>query len=116
MKVTRIYSIEAAHSLRVPKTHKCSRVHGHNWTVAVTVEGIESEDTGMVIDFFDMDKAWQRVNDALDHQFLNNVAGLDNPTSEKMARWIWAELSQALTGLCSVRVGENDRCYATLEK
>ncbi|MEY2571144.1 MAG: 6-pyruvoyltetrahydropterin/6-carboxytetrahydropterin synthase [Acidimicrobiaceae bacterium] len=101
------FSLECAHSLpNVPADHKCARLHGHSFQVAVHVAGEPGATSGWVMDFADITSAWQPVHDALDHRCLNDVAGLENPTSEVLAAWIWHRLVGALPSLCEVVVEE----------
>ena len=107
MEVFREFRFEAAHRLpRVPKGHKCARLHGHSFRVAVHVEGPVGEDSGWVIDFADIKQAFKPIHEALDHRYLNDIDGLENPTSEVLARWIWARLQPALPGLARIVVRE----------
>ena len=97
MDAFREFSFEAAHRLpNVPSGHKCSRLHGHSFRVAVHVSGPVDPGTGMVVDFADIEAAFQRVHCELDHNYLNEVVGLENPTSENLARWIWRRVSAAV--------------------
>ena len=101
------FSFEAAHRLpHVPEGHKCARLHGHSFHVRVTVRGTIGERTGWVIDFADVKRAVAPVHDRLDHRYLNEIPGLENPTSEVLARWIWQEVAAALPGLAAVEVRE----------
>ena len=97
MDVFREFTIEAAHRLpNVPEGHKCARLHGHSFRIEVHVSGPVGEHTGWVIDFADIDAAFAPLHALLDHRYLNEVDGLDNPTSENLARWVWDRLSAAL--------------------
>jgi len=97
MDVFREFTFEAAHSLpKVPEDHKCARLHGHSFRVEIHVSGQVDPVTGMVIDFAEIKAAFAPLHDLLDHHFLNEVAGLDNPTSENVARWLWERLDDAL--------------------
>lgn len=101
------FTFEAAHFLpRVPEGHPCRRVHGHSYRVRIHVEGMVSEATGWVMDFHDLDAVVQPALDRLDHRLLNEVPGLDNPTAELIAGWLWRELFKKLPGLCEVEVWE----------
>jgi 6-pyruvoyltetrahydropterin/6-carboxytetrahydropterin synthase len=101
------FSLECAHRLpNVPADHKCARLHGHSFQVEVHVSGPVGDTTGWVMDFADIADAWEPIHDALDHRCLNDVDGLDNPTSEVLAAWIWARLEPALDGLAAVEVRE----------
>ncbi len=92
-RVFRELGFEAAHRLPyVPEGHKCARLHGHSFRVEVHVGGPLDPGLGWVMDFADLKEAWQPVHDALDHRYLNDVEGLENPTSENLASWIWERL------------------------
>jgi 6-pyruvoyltetrahydropterin/6-carboxytetrahydropterin synthase len=107
MEIFREFTFEAAHRLpRVPDGHKCGRLHGHSYRVAVSVQGPVDGDTGWVIDFADVKAAFAPLDEQLDHRYLNDVDGLDNPTSENLARWIWEHLKQRLPELTQVIVRE----------
>jgi 6-pyruvoyltetrahydropterin/6-carboxytetrahydropterin synthase len=107
MEVFREFRFEAAHRLpNVPQGHKCARLHGHSFRVAVHVDGPVGEDSGWVIDFADIKQAFKPIHEALDHRYLNDIDGLENPTSEVLARWIWARLQPALPGLARIVVRE----------
>lgn len=94
MEIFREFTFEAAHRLpRVPPDHKCARLHGHSYRVEVHVRGPVDAQAGWVLDFADIKAAFAPLHDLLDHHYLNEVDGLDNPTSENLARWIWDRLS-----------------------
>ena len=89
MTITRTFQFEAAHRLpHVPTEHKCARLHGHSFRVQITVAGTLDEKLGWLVDFADLARAWEPLHAALDHRYLNEVEGLDNPTSERLALWI----------------------------
>ncbi len=97
MDVFREFGFEAAHRLpNVPDGHKCRRLHGHSYRVEVRVSGDVDPVSGMVIDFAEIKAAFAPLDDQLDHRYLNEVDGLDNPTAENLARWIWIRLAAAL--------------------
>ena len=101
-----VFTIEAAHRLpKVPEGHKCGRLHGHSFRLQIWVSGPVGED-GWVMDFADLKKTFAPVYDRLDHHYLNEIPGLENPTSEVLARWIWQELSPSLSILSKVVVFE----------
>src|SRR5690242_13813706 len=110
MEIFTEFGFEAAHRLpNVPDGHKCGRLHGHSFRVEVRVRGPVGEDTGWVMDFADVRAACEPVRARLDHYYLNEIEGLDNPTSENLARWIWERLLPALPGLEAVVVRETCR-------
>lgn len=107
MDVFRVFQIEAAHHLpHVPAGHKCARIHGHSFRVEVQVSGDVGTTSGWVMDFADLRIAFQPLFDQLDHHYLNEIEGLENPTSENLARWIWQRLQSRLPGLSQVIVQE----------
>jgi 6-pyruvoyltetrahydropterin/6-carboxytetrahydropterin synthase len=107
MDIFKVFNIEAAHRLpNVPTGHKCGRLHGHSFRVEVHVRGTVGPESGWVMDFADVKGAFQPLFDRLDHNYLNEVEGLANPTSENLARWVWDRLSRTLPGLSKVVVSE----------
>lgn len=107
MEISKTFRIEAAHRLpHVPAGHKCARLHGHSFAIDVHVRGPLDPKLGWVMDFADIKDAFAPLFDQLDHQYLNDVAGLDNPTSEHLARWIWTRLQPRLPLLARVVVHE----------
>src|SRR5690625_1865862 len=105
MEVCKRFRIEAAHRLpNVPAEHKCARLHGHSFHIELVVAGPVGEESGWVIDFADIEAAFKPLYDQLDHHYLNDVEGLENPTSEQLARWIWVRMQTRLPGLREVRV------------
>ena len=107
MELFKEYTFEAAHMLpNVPPGHKCARLHGHSFRVEVHIEGPVEAQSGWVRDFADLSCAMKPVLDCLDHRYLNEIDGLDNPTSEVLARWIWDRLRVSLPELSQVVVRE----------
>jgi 6-pyruvoyltetrahydropterin/6-carboxytetrahydropterin synthase len=107
MQVWKRFGFEAAHRLpNVAPEHKCARLHGHSYHVAVRVEGPVGDESGWVRDFADLADAWVPLHDALDHRYLNEIDGLENPTAEVLAQWIWQRLAPALPDLVEVEVAE----------
>lgn len=97
MEIFKEFRFEAAHRLpMVPKGHKCERLHGHSYRVEVHVRGTVDPDAGWVMDFGDISEAFAPLHAQLDHYYLNDVEGLENPTSENLARWIWQRLVTSL--------------------
>jgi 6-pyruvoyltetrahydropterin/6-carboxytetrahydropterin synthase len=107
MEIFKEFTFEAAHLLpNVPAGHKCARLHGHSFRVKVYVRGPVDPHLGWVADFADLKTAFRPLHDRLDHRYLNDIEGLENPTSENIARWIWTHLQPALPGLSRVVVRE----------
>jgi 6-pyruvoyltetrahydropterin/6-carboxytetrahydropterin synthase len=106
--VWRRYQFESAHRLpRVPPGHKCGRMHGHGFAVL-----LHAQSTDASLDAQALDLAWAPLQQQLQHACLNDIAGLENPTSELIAGWIWARLQPRLSGLCWVTVYETATCGA----
>ena len=107
MDIFKRFHIEAAHRLpNVPAGHKCARLHGHSFQVELVVAGELGARSGWVMDFADVKRAFQPLYDRLDHNYLNDIEGLDNPTSERLAIWIWDRLKPTLPALSEVVVHE----------
>ena len=113
MHIFKVFQLEAAHRLpNVPPGHKCARLHGHSFRVEIHVRGEPDPHRGWVMDFADVKAAFAPLYEQLDHRYLNDIEGLENPTSETLARWIWRRLQPALPGLDRVTVHETctSRC------
>ncbi len=109
MEVYREFSFDAAHRLpNLPPEHRCSRLHGHTFQVVVHLEAGVGKESGWVRDFGEIKKLCGPVIDELDHTFLNDVPGLENPTSENIARWVWKRLEPVLPELSMVEIKETE--------
>jgi 6-pyruvoyltetrahydropterin/6-carboxytetrahydropterin synthase len=107
VEIFKIFTIEAAHLLpNVPENHKCRRLHGHSFRIEIHVAGPVEEKSGWIMDFADLSRAFQPIYEQLDHHYLNEIEGLQNPTSEHLARWIWRKLKPVLPVLSKVVVRE----------
>ena len=112
VRLSKSFGFEAAHWLPCfPEGHKCRRMHGHSFRVDVIVEGELDPSIGYLIDFADIKRATEPIERELDHRCLNEIAGLENPTSEMVAAWIWARLKPALPMLSEIVVHET--CTST---
>jgi 6-pyruvoyltetrahydropterin/6-carboxytetrahydropterin synthase len=113
IELVRDFRFEAAHWLpNVPEGHKCRRMHGHSFRGEVAVRGEVDPVTGWVIDFADLKRAVDPIVRQLDHYTLNDIEGLENPTSELLAMWIWKRLVSVVPGLYCVTIEEtcSSRC------
>ena len=107
MELRKTFQFEAAHLLPLlPKAHKCRRLHGHSFTVEIAVCGELDPRLGWVMDYAEISKIFRPIWEKLDHRYLNEVKGLENPTSENIAIWIWKRLKPSLPALTEVIVAE----------
>jgi 6-pyruvoyltetrahydropterin/6-carboxytetrahydropterin synthase len=108
MEIFKVFHIDAAHRLpNVEPGHKCVNLHGHSFRIEIHISGPVDPRLGWVIDFADIAKAFQPLQDQLDHQYLNDIEGLGNPTSENMAKWLWRNLKPSLPQLSAIMVQES---------
>lgn len=107
MDIYKEFTIEAAHLLpNLPDGHKCKRLHGHSFRIEIHISGKVDPQLGWVMDFSDISKKFQPVFEILDHHYLNEIDGLENPTSENLARWIWNKLKSDLPDLSKIIIKE----------
>jgi len=107
MDIYKEFIFEAAHQLpNVPAGHQCGRLHGHSFRGRIYVSGEVGEESGWVMDFAEIKKIFKPVYDQLDHHYLNDIPGLENPTSEVLAKWLWDKLKPDLPLLSKVVINE----------
>lgn len=107
MEIWKEFTFEAAHRLpNLPDGHKCKRLHGHSFRVRIYVEADLDPQLAWVVDFADIKAAFKPIQKQLDHDYLNEIEGLENPTSEAIARWIWQRLKPELPILSKVELSE----------
>jgi 6-pyruvoyltetrahydropterin/6-carboxytetrahydropterin synthase len=111
VRIAKAFDFDAAHWLpHVPDGHKCKRMHGHTYRVEVLLEG-EPDERGFVVDYAEIAAAWQPIHDVIDHRLLNEVDGLENPTTEVLAPWILERFVRSLPQTVAVRVYESSTTY-----
>ena len=116
MRVTleKSFTFEAAHSLPTfPEGHKCRRLHGHSFKVAVQVAGEVDPQLGYLVDYGEIKAACEPIRKQLDHYYLNEIEGLENPTAEMLSAWIWERLKPNLPQLSKITIYET--CTSTCE-
>jgi 6-pyruvoyltetrahydropterin/6-carboxytetrahydropterin synthase len=114
-EIEKTFGFEAAHRLpHVEADHKCSRMHGHSFKVTLRVRGELDPIKGWIVDFATLTEAWMPLHQLLDHQCLNDVEGLENPTSELLAYWIAKRTQVPGARLSSVTVHETCMASATV--
>jgi len=108
VEIFREFTFDAAHHLgHLPEGHKCARVHGHTYRLVVHVEGPVAGPVGWVVDFAEVKRHVEAVLEPLDHHLLNDVPGLEQPTTERIAEWTWRHLEPRLPGLSKIVLWEN---------
>ena len=108
MELKKQFSFDAAHFLpKLPEDHKCRQLHGHTFKVTVTIKGAMGPHTGWIMDFGEMTEKGKRIIDLLDHKKLNDIKGLENPTSENLALWLWDKLKKELPLLYQIDIHES---------
>ena len=107
IELRKTFQFEAAHLLpRLPKTHKCRRLHGHSFKVEIVLAGQCDPRLGWLMDYAEISAKFKPIWRRLDHVYLNKIPGLQNPTSEVIAVWIWKRLKPKLPMLSEVVVAE----------
>ena len=107
MDIFKVFTVEAAHRLpHVPEGHKCARRHGHSFRIELHLSGPVHPQAGWVMDFADVKAAFKPIYERLDHHYLNDIPGLENPTSEQLAKWIWDQAKPLLPLLSAIVVHE----------
>ena len=113
VELRKTFQFEAAHKLpNVPAKHKCARLHGHSFRVEVVVAGECDARLGWLMDYAEISDAFKPLLDRLDHYYLNEIPGLENATSEHLAKWIWDRLKPKVPLLTEIVVAETcmSRC------
>lgn len=114
VQLSRSFRFEAAHHLPTfPPGHKCRQMHGHSFRVEIRLEGEVDEKRGYLIDYGEIRDACNPIRHQLDHKILNEIPGLENPTAEMLARWIWQQLKPALPLLSAVVIHETEANVCT---
>ena len=107
VEIFKEFTFESAHRLPyVPEGHKCGRLHGHSFKVAIHLSGDIDPATGWIRDFSEIKAIFKPLYELLDHNYLNDIPGLENPTSEVLAKWIWQQLKPLLPELSAIRIHE----------
>ncbi len=107
MELRKTFQFEAAHLLpHLPAEHKCRRLHGHSFKVEIAVSGECDPVLGWLMDYADISAAFKPIWTTLDHFYLNEIGGLENPTSENIAVWVWNQLKPRLPMLSEIVVAE----------
>ena len=107
MVIFKEFTFDSAHFLsRVPETHKCREIHGHTYKLIIFLEGQLHPESGWLMDFAEIKEIMEPVLKIIDHKLLNNVEGLENPTCELLAKWIWDKIKPSLPLLSKIELHE----------
>lgn len=107
MIIYKSFTFDAAHFLpHVPQGHKCKNMHGHTYGLRIFIEGSPDNEQGWIIDFGDLKHLLKPVLDRVDHRLLNDIPGLENPTSELLTVWLWQQIKPLLPGLIKLELNE----------
>ncbi|MCD4699614.1 MAG: 6-carboxytetrahydropterin synthase QueD [Phycisphaerae bacterium] len=116
-ELSKTFRFDAAHHLpNVPSGHKCAAMHGHGYRVTVVVTGQVDPKTGWVMDFGKINEVVEPLIKQLDHTTLNEIEGMDNPTSEMLAKWFWDRIAPDLPELSAIVVAESDTSSCTIKR
>lgn len=107
MEIFKQFTFDSAHMLpNVTEGHKCKNLHGHTYHLTLFFEGELDEKMGWVIDFNDIKAAVKPIIEQLDHKYLNDLEGLENPTCENMCVWLWSKIKPQLPQLSKIKLNE----------
>ena len=107
VRLTKDFAFEAAQTLpNVPAGHKCGKMHGHSFKLEISVEGEVDPATGWLYDHSCISRSMDPLLEILDHSYLNDIPGLENPTIENMCLWLWEKLEHQLAGLAEIVIHE----------
>jgi 6-pyruvoyltetrahydropterin/6-carboxytetrahydropterin synthase len=88
------FTFEAAHQL---PPH--SGLHGHSFKAVVYLTGKPDPVFGWSHNLYEIEVAVAKTKERLDHTYLNEIEGLEVPSLENIAAWIWHRLDKDLPGL-----------------
>lgn len=116
MIIFKKFTFDSAHFLPfVPEGHKCKEVHGHTYHLTAYFSGELDHELGWVMDFADIKKVIKPIIDQIDHKLLNDIEGLENPTCEIIAQWLWIEIKAHLPMLVKIKLDETPTSGAIYE-
>lgn len=107
MTIYKIFQFDSAHYLpNVPQGHKCGGMHGHTYTLTVFISGKPEKHSGWIVDYTDLKNGIKPFLEILDHRLLNEIPGLENPTSENLAVWLWQMIKPVFPALVKIELKE----------
>ncbi len=116
MTIFRQFTFDSAHFLPyVAEDHKCRQMHGHTYRLTIYMTAEPDEQLGWVMDFADVKKVMTPILDMVDHKTLNNVPGLENPTCELLAKWLWDKIKKEIPILSKIELYETPKSGVVYE-
>lgn len=116
MIIYKQFTFDAAHYLpHVTDHHKCKKTHGHTYHLTLFFDGNISPDMGWIIDYSEIKNVVTPILKLVDHQFLNEVEGLENPTCELICIWLWKKIKPLITELKRIELKETPTSGAIYE-
>lgn len=107
MEIFKKYYFDSAHFLpNVPENHKCRNMHGHTYKLIVFISGNIENNNGWVMDFAVLKNTINSIIEIIDHKVLNDISGLENPTCENIARWLWVKIKVVIPELTRIELHE----------
>src|SRR5690554_5163463 len=107
MEIFKTFTFDSAHFLpNVPHGHKCKQMHGHTYKMTVYFEGPLDKDLNWVVDFAEVKNVVKPIIDMVDHKVLNDIPGLENPTCEGIAKWLWEKVKANMPQLSKIELCE----------
>jgi len=114
IEITKEFRFDAAHCLpNMPDGHRYRRLHGHSFRVEVTLDGTPDPRLGWIADFDEIDRVLAGIAAELDHDTLNDIPGLENPTLEVIGAWIFERATERLPGVTRITIHRDsigERC------
>ena len=107
MEIFKQFTFDSAHFLpNVAPDHKCRALHGHTYRLVAYFKGELDKELGWVIDFAEVKRVIDPVVNIVDHHLLNDIAGLENPTCEILAIWLWDKIKPNIPALSKIELHE----------
>ena len=107
MIIYKTFHFDSAHYLpNVPIDHKCGAMHGHTYALTIFLDGVPGAHSGWIVDYTVIKNSVKPIIERLDHHLLNEIEGLENPTSENISIWLWQKLKPLLPGLTKIELKE----------
>ena len=116
MQIFKTFYFDSAHFLpNVPEDHKCRQMHGHTYKLIIYISGSNDNHEGWIVDFAELKNRINPVIELVDHKVLNEIKGLENPTCENIAKWLWENIKKDFPSLSKLELHETPTTGAIIE-